>query len=55
MKIKWTGEQPEITIRGITFTKGKAETVSDPDTAEKVLGIEGFAVVKSRAKNGNKG
>lgn len=52
MKFKWTGAQDEITIRGVTFAKGKAVDV-DEELAAKVSGIEGFKPVKARKSNGN--
>lgn len=48
MKIKYTGPQDAITIRHVTFEKGKAVDVDDDDLCTKVLGIEGFEKAKGR-------
>ena len=51
MKFKFTGDQDEITLRGVTFEKGKAVDLSDnPDLAQKVAVLPYFSEVKSRAK-----
>ena len=61
MKIKYTGGQDEITLRHVTFTKGKAvefdsECQADSDLAQKVLALPDFEEVKrGRKKNENKG
>lgn len=53
MLIKWTGEQPEITIRNVTFEKNKPVKVEDAGLITKLLGIPGFEEAKAtrRAKN----
>lgn len=52
MKYKFTGEG-EITLRGVTFAKGKAVDLADnPALAEKVANMPEFKEVKAR---GNKG
>lgn len=54
MRIKWTGEQDEITLRGVTFEKGKAVDVADTNLATKCLGISGFVEVKRGRKKNDK-
>lgn len=52
MKIKYTGEQDEITLRGVTFEKGKAVDLSDNQSLlNKALGLEYFKVAKARKVN----
>lgn len=56
MKFKFTGDQDEITLRGVTFPKGKAVDVGCEELAEKISVLDYFKAVKPRAKrNGNKG
>lgn len=50
MKIKYTGDQDEVTFRGTTFPKGKAVDVSDEALAAKVLALADFEEVKRRGK-----
>lgn len=51
MKFKYTGDQDEITLRGVTFAKGKAVDLSEnPDLAAKVDALEYFAKVKRGPK-----
>ena len=49
MKYRFTGEQDEITLRGVTFKKGKAVDVEDPALAQKLDALGLFEVVKPRA------
>jgi hypothetical protein len=54
MKFKYTGDQDEITLRGVTFKKGKAVDLSgNLDLAIKVDALDYFQEVrrKSNAKN----
>jgi hypothetical protein len=54
MKYRYTGPQDEITLREVTFEKGKTVDLSDnPELAEKVAVLADFKKVKAR-KNGNK-
>lgn len=50
MKLKYTGDQDEITIRGVTFTKGRPVAVDCPDLAQKLVALPYFSEVKSRGK-----
>lgn len=55
MKIKYTGEQDEITFRHVTFPQGKAVELRDDDEgdvrlAEKVLALSDFSEVKPRSR-----
>ncbi len=53
MKLKYTGDG-EITIRGVTFEKGKAVDVDDENLAAKLSALDYFQEVKARkpkAKN----
>lgn len=52
MKMKWTGDD-EITIRGVTFKKGKAVTVEGALLA-KVQNIPGFVQAKRDDKKANR-
>lgn len=56
MKFKFTGTDAcpdEITLRGVTFTKGKAVDVADEGLAAKLEGLEFFTEVKrGRPKDG---
>lgn len=52
MKFKFTGPQDEITIRGVTFEKGKAVEV-DAELGAKVSGIDGFKPVRARKVKAN--
>lgn len=56
MKIKFKGleGQSEMTLRGLTFTKGKAVAVDDDAFAARLLRLDYFAEVKSRAKKNDK-
>ena len=56
MKIKYTGvnNQAEITVRGVTFPKGKAVEVDDEELQVKLLGLDYFSEVKTRAKKNDK-
>lgn len=47
MKFKYTGDQDEITLRGVTFEKGKAVDV-DEALAEKISVLDYFTEVKAR-------
>ncbi len=51
MKYKYTGEQDEITLRGVTFKKGKAVDVDDPNLEQKISAMSDFSQVKNRGKN----
>lgn len=50
MKFKYTGEQDEITLRGVTFKKGKTVDVDDTDLIQKLSNIPDFSQVKRNAK-----
>lgn len=50
MKFKYTGDQDEITLRGVTFSKGKAVDVDDEILSQKISVLPYFAEVKSRGK-----
>lgn len=51
MKFKFTGDQDEITLRGVTFEKGKAVDVDDPELIEKISALSYFSTVKRNVKN----
>ena len=51
MKFKYTGDQDAITLRGVTFKKGKAVGVDDPNFIEKLSGLPYFAPVKPNGKD----
>jgi len=54
MKIKFLGinDQTEITLRGVTFAKGKPVEVADGDFQDRLVRLDYFAVAKPRkAKN----
>lgn len=48
MKFKYMGNLDAITLRGVTFEKGKAVDVSDDNLAEKISALDFFAEVKPR-------
>lgn len=50
MKFKFIGEQDEITLRGVTFEKGKAVVVDDASLAEKISVLPYFEEVKRGPK-----
>lgn len=51
MKFKYTGELDEITLRGVTFEKGKAVDLSDNALlAEKINALAYFEQVKRGRK-----
>ncbi|MGB1215536.1 MAG: hypothetical protein ACPG4X_19355 [Pikeienuella sp.] len=55
MKIKYTGDQDEITIRNVTFPKGKAvvfnlENAPEALLAKKVLALPDFEEVVRKAR-----
>lgn len=50
MKYKFTGDQDEITIRGVTFPKGKPVTVEDDLLAQKIGALDYFEEVKRGRK-----
>lgn len=51
MKFKYTGPDDEITLRGVTFPKGKPVDLGDnPDLALKVSVLDYFAAVKTRSR-----
>lgn len=52
MKFKYTGDEKETTLRGVTFRKGKATAVKDDLLAAKLSNLEDFEEVKA---SGNKG
>lgn len=55
MKVKYTGNAPEITFRGVTFEKGKpVDLTGDSDLLAKVLALDYFAVVRPRARKNDK-
>lgn len=59
MKIKYTGPDDEITLRHVTFQKGKPVVLdmtdeADASLAEKALALDIFAKVRGR-KHGNAG
>lgn len=51
MKFKYTGDQDEITIRGVTFPQGKPVTVDDDALALKICVLDYFEEVKRKAKS----
>ena len=51
MKFKYTGNQAEITLRGVTFPKGKAVRVDDQSLAEKIRLMPDFHAVKRGPKS----
>ena len=53
MKFKYTGDQAEITLRGVTFEKGKPVEV-DADLGAKISNLDYFKAVKARANVKNK-
>lgn len=55
MKYKYIGPDDEITLRSVTFEKGKAVDLSgDPDLAAKVSALDYFQEVKRvRKSNGD--
>ena len=54
MKFKFTGPDEEITLREITFAKGKAVDVADPEFQAKLAALDFFQVVKPRGKRNAK-
>lgn len=53
-KFRYIGDAPEITLRGVTFAKGKPVDLSDnPLLAEKVSVLPYFAEVKARKRKPN--
>lgn len=52
MKFKYTGDQDEVTFRGVTFEKGKAVDLSEaPALAAKVSVLAEFEEVKRGKKS----
>lgn len=52
MKYKYTGDLDEITLRGVTFEKGKAVDLSEnPLLADKVAALDFFQEVKRGKKS----
>ena len=50
-KVKYIGDLPEITLRGVTFAKGKpVDLTGNPDLAAKVGNLPYFAEVKPRKR-----
>ena len=54
MKFKYVGDKDEITLRGVTFAKGKAVDLSEnPGLADKVSALDYFKPATRKAvKNG---
>lgn len=51
MKFKYRGPDEEITLRDVTFPKGKAVDLTDsPELAAKVAVLDYFAEVKPRKR-----
>ena len=51
MKIKYTGDLDEVTVRGVTFKAGKAVDLSDnPDLAKKMIAWPDVVEVKRGRK-----
>ena len=50
MKFKYKGPDEAITLREVTFEKGKAVLVEDEDFQKKLSALDYFTVVKPRAK-----
>lgn len=50
MKYKYTGEDEAITLREVSFPKGKAVDVDCPDLQAKLAGLDYFKGVRPRAK-----
>lgn len=44
-KVRYVGDDKETTIREVTFKKGRAKTVSDPDLFAKVVALPYFETV----------
>lgn len=53
MKIKYIGDEDEITLRSITFPKGKPVDVDCSELVQKVAALPYFQIMKAR-KNGKK-
>lgn len=54
MKFKYTGPDEAITLREITFEKGKAVDVACTDLQAKLDALDYFKVVKPRGKRSDK-
>ena len=56
MKIRFTGTEAcpdEITLRGVTFARGKSVVIEEPDFQAKLLALDYFEQVKrGRKPNG---
>ena len=51
MKYKYNGNKDAITLRGVTFERGKVVDLSDnPDLSEKISVLPYFSEVKSRKR-----
>lgn len=58
MRIKYTGDQDGVTVRGVEFPRGKAVTVDDVDLAAKMLAwpdVVQARTRKAKADGENKG
>ena len=53
-KYKYTGDSDAITLRGITFEKGKAVAVDCANLQEKLSNLDYFAEVKTRGRKRDK-
>ena len=54
MQFKFTGPDEEITLRQVTFKKGKAVDVDCPNLQAKLAALDFFTEVKTRAKRNAK-
>ena len=54
MKFKYTGSDEAITLREVTFEKGKAMDVDCPDFQAKLAALDFFTQVKVRRNAKNK-
>ena len=50
MKLKFIGDQDEITLRGVTFEKGKAQVIEDEALSAKLAAMPEFEEVKRGRK-----
>lgn len=54
MKFKYVGPDEEITLREITFSKGKAVDVECENLQSKLEALDEFQAVKPRGKRNDK-
>lgn len=53
MKVKYIGDEDEITLRSVAFPKNKPVVVDSPELVQKVAALPYFKIIKARA-NGKK-